>query len=75
MRVQPARLHVEEWLPGEEIETALGKHFETEKLYERHRRHGSADIGSLAGLPHDLLDTLSHRTVPIAPPATRAGAR
>src|SRR5712692_9748902 len=54
---RPPRVHVEEWLSGGEVETSLGKHFETERLYERHRRHGSADVGSLADLPHDLLDT------------------
>jgi uncharacterized protein YprB with RNaseH-like and TPR domain len=64
----PARIHVEEWFSGEEVETAHGKHFETEQLYERHRRHGSADIGSLAGLPHDLLDAISNESVPPAPP-------
>ena len=39
--------HVEEWLPGEEVETTAGRHYETETLYARHRRHGSADIGAL----------------------------
>lgn len=53
-----AHSYVEEWLTGEEVETDFGKHFETEKIYERHRRHGSADIGSLADLPHDLLASL-----------------
>ncbi len=55
---RPAFDYVEEWLSGQEVETAFGRHFETEKLYERHRRHGSADIGSLADLPHDLLESL-----------------
>ncbi len=56
---RPAFQYVEEWLTGAEVETAFGKHFETEKLYEHHRRHGSADIGALADLPRDLLDTMS----------------
>ncbi|HLX44827.1 MAG TPA: ribonuclease H-like domain-containing protein [Bryobacteraceae bacterium] len=55
---RPAHQYVEEWLTGEEVETSFGRHFETEKLYERHRRHGSADIGSLADLPADLLDPI-----------------
>jgi len=63
---RPAFDYVEEWLSGQEVETAFGRHFETEKLYERHRRHGSADIGSLADLPHDLLESLA---IPHAPPA------
>ena len=37
----------------------MGQHFETEKLWERHRRHGSVDISDLAELPEDLLDPLS----------------
>ena len=51
------------------METALGRHFESEKLYEAHRRHGSADLGSLSELPHDLLDTISGGAVPAASPA------
>lgn len=60
---------VEEWLGGEAVETAHGRHFETEKLYERHRRHGSADIGSLAELPEDLLTAISGGAAPLSPPA------
>jgi len=60
---------VEEWLGGEVIETAHGRHFETEKLYERHRRHGSADIGSLADLPEDLLTAISGGAAPLTPPS------
>jgi uncharacterized protein len=60
--------HVENWLGGEEVETPFGRHFETEKLYERHRRHGSCDIGSLAELPHDLLGAISEGASPNAPP-------
>jgi len=54
----PRRMPVEEFLPGDEIETPFGRHFETEKLWEHHRHHGSADIGALATLPHDLLGTI-----------------
>jgi len=60
---------VEAWLGGETIETAHGRHFETEKLYERHRRHGSADIGALAELPEDLLTAISGGSAPLAPPS------
>jgi uncharacterized protein YprB with RNaseH-like and TPR domain len=55
---RPAFSYVEEWLSGEEVETEFGRHFETEKIYEHHRRHGSADIGSLAALPHNLFEPL-----------------
>src|SRR4029079_2020937 len=66
---EQAQSAVEGWLGGEQIETEYGRHFETEKLYERYRRHGSADIGSLADLPHDLLDAISGGASPLAPPA------
>jgi hypothetical protein len=39
-----APTHIEEIVSGEVIETAFGAHFETERLYERQRRHGS--VGS-----------------------------
>lgn len=59
-------------LPGETVETSQGKHFEAEMLFESHRRHGSADIGSLADLPHDLLDAISGGAVPNTAPDTWA---
>lgn len=62
----PSRMPVEEFLPGEEVETALGRHFETERLWEHHRHHGSADIGALGSLPHDLLSAIG--TMPTASP-------
>jgi uncharacterized protein YprB with RNaseH-like and TPR domain len=57
--LRPARYFVEEILSGEVVHTACGEHFETEKLFERHRRHGSMDISNLHELPADLLDSLS----------------
>jgi uncharacterized protein YprB with RNaseH-like and TPR domain len=60
--------HVEEWLPGGEVETAAGRHYETTRFWERHRRHGSIDISTLAELPHDLLEAVSEGTVPASPP-------
>ena len=57
--LRPARYFVEELISGEVVHTACGEHFETEKLFERHRRHGSMDISSLHELPADLLDSLS----------------
>jgi uncharacterized protein YprB with RNaseH-like and TPR domain len=58
-RPRPDRYFVEELMSGEVVATSFGAHFETEKLYERHRRHGSMDISSLIELPEDLLDSLS----------------
>lgn len=66
--IRPARYFVEEMMSGEVVSTAAGEHFETEKLYERHRRYGSVDISSLIELPDDLLDSLSGGTVPRSPP-------
>lgn len=56
-------LFVEESLNGQEIQTDHGKHFETEKLWERHRRHGSVGIMDLESLPPDLLDPISEGLV------------
>ena len=46
--------------PFNEVETSLGRHFETEKLYERHRRHGSIGIADLEDLSDDLLEPISN---------------
>lgn len=56
---RPARYFVEDLISGSVVETAQGGHFETEKLYQRHRRHGSFDISNLIELPEDLLAALS----------------
>jgi uncharacterized protein len=65
---RPARYFVEEWLSGEEVTTAHGKHFESERLYESHRRHGSLYISDLNELPHDLFDAISEQTIPPCDP-------
>ena len=67
--LDPHRFHVESWLAGEEVETAVGKHYETETLYARHKSHGSADVGALSDLSADLLDTLSNGAVRSVPPS------
>jgi uncharacterized protein YprB with RNaseH-like and TPR domain len=59
---------IEKVLPGEVVETPQGRHFETEKLYERHRRHGSVDISDLIELPEDFLDALSGGAIPRSRP-------
>ena len=50
---------VEELLSGEVIETPHGRHFETEKLYPHHQRHGSYEISDLIALQPDMLEALS----------------
>ncbi len=62
------RYFVEEWMGGREIETPLGKHFETERIWLRHRRHGSIDISTLAELPADLLAAISGGAIAQFPP-------
>jgi uncharacterized protein len=63
---------VEELLTGAVVETPLGRHFETEKLYARHQRYGSYDISDLIDLPPDLLDSLSAGAIPSAAPTSWA---
>lgn len=65
-RVLPC--HIEDVVSGQVVETAFGKHFETERLYERHRRHGSVGIADLADLPADLLAALSEGAIPQSHP-------
>jgi uncharacterized protein YprB with RNaseH-like and TPR domain len=65
---KPARFFIEEWAAGQVVENEHGPHFQMEKLYEAHRRHGSADVGALAELPHDLLSVLSEAELRAVPP-------
>jgi len=65
---QPPIPAPEDWLHGEEVATAHGVHYETERLYERHRRHGSVGIVDLQDLSHDLLDPVSNGQIRGVPP-------
>jgi uncharacterized protein YprB with RNaseH-like and TPR domain len=65
---RPARYFIERWISGQVVETPCGQHFETERLWENHRRHGSMDIGALLELPEDLLGPLSEGEIPDCPP-------
>jgi uncharacterized protein YprB with RNaseH-like and TPR domain len=67
-RPRPNRLDIDEFVSGEVVKTPLGEHFETERVWERHRRHGSVDISDLAELPDDLLEPLSDGAVSRAHP-------
>ena len=58
-RPKEAAGFIQDLISGEVVRTAFGEHFETEKLWERHRRHGSVDIADLVELPEDLLEPLS----------------
>ena len=59
---------IDELMSGEVVTTPLGQHFETERLWENHRRHGSVYISDLAELPEDLLEPLSAGAIPRAHP-------
>ncbi|HUI56599.1 MAG TPA: ribonuclease H-like domain-containing protein [Bryobacteraceae bacterium] len=63
-----SRAFIQDLISGQVVRTPHGEHFETEKLWERHRRHGSVDISDLAELPSDLLDQLSEGAIPNAHP-------
>jgi hypothetical protein len=63
---------VDEILTGEVVETPLGKHFETEKLYSRHKRYGTYEISDLLDLAPDFLDSLSAGEIANAHPKTWA---
>jgi uncharacterized protein YprB with RNaseH-like and TPR domain len=65
---RPDAQFVQDLLSGEVVKTPRGEHFETEKLWERHRRHGCVDISDLAALPEDLLDPLSAGAIPRSHP-------
>ncbi len=66
---RPTRQAIEELLSGEVVRTRYGCHFETERLWERHRRHGSVGIADLNDLPADLLASLSGGAISHAAPA------
>jgi uncharacterized protein len=65
---RPSRYFIENLMSGEVVRTPHGEHFETERLWESHRRHGSVYISDLAELPEDLLEPLSAGTVARALP-------
>jgi len=69
---KPDRYFVEEYLAGQEVETEFGRHFESEKLYERHRRHGGIGICDLEHLPANLLEPISSGLIAGAPPQSWA---
>lgn len=68
----PSRYLIEQFMSGEVVRTPLGEHFETERVWERHRRHGSVDISDLSALPDDLLDPLSVGEIANAAPESWA---
>lgn len=66
-RPAKSRWFIEEWAEGQVVANEFGEHFQTERLFPRHKQHGSADIGALADLPEDLLQVLETE-IPNVPP-------
>lgn len=64
---RPAKEDVEELLSGEVVRTRRGSHFETERVWERHRRYGNVGIADLNDLAPDLLTPLSGGEIPPVP--------
>ncbi|HUJ22391.1 MAG TPA: ribonuclease H-like domain-containing protein [Bryobacteraceae bacterium] len=59
---------IEEIISGQVMETSHGAHFETERVYERHRRHGCVGFADLVDLPATLLAAISEGAVAEAHP-------
>jgi len=66
-RSAPRRYSIERYFDGTVVETPHGSHFETERLFARHRRHGSMEISELEQLPPDLLSAISSGEAPTVP--------
>ena len=63
---------VEELTAGEVVETPAGRHFEMEKVYAPHHRHGSFYISDLTDMRHDFPEWLSGGAIASAAPGTMA---
>jgi uncharacterized protein YprB with RNaseH-like and TPR domain len=62
------RVRIEEWANGQVAENEFGAHYQIDCLFQGHKPHGSADVGALIELPHNLLDVLSENTIHGVPP-------
>ena len=59
---------IEDLVSGEVVATTHGSHFETERYFPAHHRHGSYEISDLAALSPDLLSALSGGAIDGIPP-------
>ncbi len=66
--VASPRSPIEEWSEGQIVSNEFGEHFQAERLYPGHQQHGSADVGALSELPHDLFEALGEGEISAAPP-------
>src|SRR6185437_12902461 len=67
-RQEAAGALIEDLVSGEVVTTAHGSHFETERHFPLHHRHGSYEISELAGLSPGLLAALSGGAIDGIPP-------
>jgi len=65
----PAAHPVEKILPGTIVTTEHGAHFETGRLWESARRHGSVYMSDIGDLPADFLNSLSGGEIAGCPPS------
>lgn len=63
-----SRCFIEEWAEGEVTSNQHGAHFQMERIFASHKRHGISDIGALAEMPHDFLHALSDSGIQSVPP-------
>ena len=63
---------LDKFVKGRQVETAHGKHFESERLWPHWQRHGSMEISRLQALPADLLREISEAGIADAPPESWA---
>ena len=68
LRQESAGSLIEDLVSGEVVNTAHGSHFETERHFPLHHRHGSYEIADLAALSPDLLSALSGGAIEGIPP-------
>ena len=68
-RPRPVPAAVEQWLAGEVVETAKGTHFESERVWESRKRHGSVQIDDLRALAAEHLSAISEGEIESSDPS------
>src|SRR5512139_555450 len=54
-------------MEGAEAQTELGCHWEVDKIWPAHVRHGISDVGALADVSSDLLSALGGEPLDVPP--------
>lgn len=54
-------------MEGAEVESQLGRHWEIDRHWPAHFRHGSSDVGALSELSSDLLSALGGQPLDVPP--------